>query len=132
MKLDFEEDTLSEWIGMNEVCEELIVRRKVHEGWIVYRDIFDKKKETVLASTVIFIPDKKHSWNCYTRKELKKDFRLWLEEQVSRDDPIGDLAKDFIADGKKEDFGYDYLKKKKVHKAVIEAYVDAINEFDSL
>lgn len=57
-------------------------------------------------------------------------FEKWLLKQKKRNDPIGDLSTDWIADGRKTPFTLSYLKSKNACDGAIEAYKEAIKEFN--
>ena len=56
-------------------------------------------------------------------------FLKWLKLQIERNDPIGDLARDWIDDGKPKIFTLDYLYSKNACSGAIDAYHAANVEF---
>lgn len=59
-------------------------------------------------------------------------FEKWLTKQVCRDDAIGDLAKDYVDDGKVTDFTYEYLASKNACREALRAYLDARVEYGNM
>lgn len=56
-------------------------------------------------------------------------FETWLKKQKERDDPIGDLAKDYISDDECIKLTKIYLERKRVHAIVIDAFKDAVTDY---
>lgn len=60
----------------------------------------------------------------------KATFLTWLRAQRFRNDAIGDLTRDWIADDAPKKFGLKYLENKNVDQIVIEAYKKALEEYN--
>ena len=56
-------------------------------------------------------------------------FETWLKKQKNRDDPVGDLANDYINDGEIKPFTLEYLKMKGACKDALVAFKEAHSEY---
>lgn len=59
-------------------------------------------------------------------------FERWLIKQQHRNDPIGDLAMDYIRDGKPEHLTINYLRGKSACEGAIIAFKRALKEFEKI
>jgi uncharacterized protein YozE (UPF0346 family) len=68
-------------------------------------------------------------------------FETWLKKQKNRDDPVGDLACDYIDDlsgfnrnnpGKKFKLTKEYLVSQKACDEALEAFDEAIKEYETV
>jgi hypothetical protein len=65
----------------------------------------------------------------FPRKVREQTFEAWLLRQVDRDDPVGDLAKDYRDDRHDGKLTYSYLLSRGACDAAIEAFHRAKREF---
>ena len=59
-------------------------------------------------------------------------FEQWLKKQKKRNDPIGDLAMDYISDGGRRKLSLKYLRSKNACYGALVSYIKAKLEFRKL
>jgi hypothetical protein len=123
MKIEFK------WEHFDDENDGFSERAKVIGGWLVRSWDFESRDNSVMAMT--FIPDTKHEWEPIgTTIMLSLPFEEWLKLQKDRNDPIGDLASDYIICNTTEKLTHSNLSKYTSSQAVHDALDKAIEEYE--